>query len=261
MRRIIKDTILELWRGNVSYIIVIIMFFGLLLSVSATYSIKDAGWFQEIKEINIKKIGYLQGLLYFSFLWKGIILSILGSFAFSKYVYSDKLSFLFLSVDKKRFLISRLIGFILLLSLFFIFWNIILSFFAFPLKILSYIEVFIFSTIGDFLIFLFLFIPLFFGLYLSPVSTSFLTIILLSIGEVHIFLTPLFDIRLTDNIRKILSFFPDVIGLVMFFPEKYFSVPYGTLNIMPNFITLIIYVSECLIFFLLFILQVKRLEL
>ncbi len=262
MRRIvIKDTILELWRGNISYVIFIIMALGLIQSISATYLIKNQTWFQEIEIINIKKYSYLGSLFLFSFIWKGIIISILGAFTFSKYFFSTKLSFLFFSLNRLTYLVYRMLGLIIFLSIFFIFWDVVLAFSVAPLKILSIKDTLFFSFIGDIILFAFLSIPLFLGLYFSPTSTSFLSLVLFLIGDAHLLLTPFTGIQIPPKLENLLRQFPDVISLVMFLPSKYLNIPYGVLDIYPNIKFLLIYICQSLIFLTLFLICHKKIEL
>ncbi|MEO0162344.1 MAG: hypothetical protein ABIL39_02815 [candidate division WOR-3 bacterium] len=260
-RVVIKDTIMELWRGNISYVILTIMAIGLIQSISATYAFKEIQWVKSIEIINVKKYAYMGSLFLFSFIWKGIVISVLGSFAFSKYSFSDKLSFLYLPLKRSTYLALRALGFVLFISIFFIVWNITLTLSTIPLKTLSTIEVLIFSVIGDLLFFLFLSVPLFFGLHLPPISASFASLILFFIGTAHLLLTPFVNLQISPRLEKLLTQFPNVISLVMYFPARYFNVPLGLYDLYPSLKSLALYLMQFIAFLVLFILGQKNIEL
>lgn len=260
-RIIIKDTILELWRGNISYIILTIMAIGLIQSIAITNAIKEFDWFRVIESVNIRKFGYISSLFIFSYIWKGITLSILSSFAFSKYNFSKQLSFIYYNVSKNTYLLLRLIGIILFLSIFFTLWDIVLTVFAVFLKIFTFNEIFVFSIIGDIILFIFLPVPLFWGLYFSPISAGFVSLIIFFVGVVPSISTPFFGIQISNTLKQILIQFPNATSLVLFIPLKYLNVPIGLYDIYPNIRTLVYYLIQSILYLVLFFRQQRQVEL
>lgn len=258
MRSVIIDTLMEIWRGKVSYLIFIFFIIGLSHTFGVVHNAKV--FFLKEGYSNKGDFFVILAFLVISFIWKTFILIFISSFTFSKFSYLKKISFIFNPINKNKFLLLRFFTvFILSICLFFI-WNII-SFLLFLLFEKIKIEHFLFYAIfEDFLITLGTPVSLYFGFYFSPLGLSFLMFIFYFFSSSELFLTPHIYINFPFYIKNLLKIMPNFMSLVSYFPFKYMKVPQNSIDITPNFYDFYFFLILSISFFIFSFKKINKLE-
>jgi hypothetical protein len=256
---VIKDSFLEIWRSKTSYIIFIFFLLGLSHTLAIVNSVNK--WEFYVKTSFSSKILFITcGYLLFSYIWKSLILILISSFLLSKRIYQHKLYFLFFNLNEKSFFILRILSVIIICFFIYLIWDLI-SLFIISIFLKIHIKFFLFYTIiENFTIILGSIFAGFIGFYFSPISLSFLLLLIYFSSSLPIFFTPFIKISFPYTFEFLFKKFPNFINIICYFPLKLINAPKGRIDLQPRYYDFLFYFFLCILFVILSFKKLKKME-
>ncbi len=229
MKIVLSDTLKEIFRENISYIIFTLFLVGLSHTILISLNIKS------IYNISVSKTGeglFTLGVLsVFSYLYLGVILLSLFLNNSFKGKLGKKCELLFYGIDMRKIVFFRVIGFItgiLVLSL--VWYGILFVLNPFNFHIPN--SIFWKSYFLTLLSLLFIIVvPVYFSFKLREVSTFFISFVFLVAGDLVMFYTPFIKTNITI-FKNIVHFMPNWDFLALSYIVK--ILKYHGINISAN---------------------------